>query len=409
MRDTFIVAKYTIKEMLRRKSFIITTIIILLMIVLGFNIPNIIESFNSSEEDEGLNTTLVQDYDNVFGSAFNEDIKFPSNVVQKTDLSIDELKKKVNDEEIEDALIINFDEESKTVKYEYIVKDATYISGLPSELEETLKELYQYNKISSFGLEDEKIESLYPNYETTVTAVEEEPKGNIFLMMLLSIVLFYAIYFNAFQVSSSITTEKTSKIIETIATSTSPTNIVIGKTLGTGFVGLVQLMLIVGTAYISAFSFMDKNLLNSMLDTSTLTIGFACILFAYFILGYLFYSFIYALTGSTVSKPEDVQTANQPVAIITVIGFYFAYFTLINPTSTLNSIAAIVPLSSPFCMPLRVMMGLSSTGEIITSLVVLALTSVLIAYISIRIYTNAILNYGSRLTIKDLVKMFKQR
>ena len=409
MRDTFIVAKYTIKEMLRRKSFIITTIIILLMIVLGFNIPNIIESFNSSEEDGGVATTLVQDYDNVFGSAFNEDIKFPTNVVQKTDLSIDELKKKVNDEEIEDALIINFDEKSKTVKYEYIVKDATYISGLPSELEETLKELYQYNKISSFGLEDEKIESLYPNYETTVTAVEEEPKGNIFLMMLLSIVLFYAIYFNAFQVSSSITTEKTSKIIETIATSTSPTNIVIGKTLGTGFVGLVQLMLIVGTAYISAFSFMDKNLLNSMLDTSTLTIGFACILFAYFILGYLFYSFIYALTGSTVSKPEDVQTANQPVAIITVIGFYFAYFTLINPTSTLNSIAAIVPLSSPFCMPLRVMMGLSSTGEIITSLVVLALTSVLIAYISIRIYTNAILNYGSRLTIKDLVKMFKQR
>lgn len=409
MRDTFIVAKYTIKEMLRRKSFIITTIIILLMIVLGFNIPNIIESFNSSEEDGGVATTLVQDYDNVFGSAFNEDIKFPTNVVQKTDLSIDELKKKVNDEEIEDALIINFDEKSKTVKYEYIVKDATYISGLPSELEETLKELYQYNKISSFGLEDEKIESLYPKYETTVTAVEEEPKGNIFLMMLLSIVLFYAIYFNAFQVSSSITTEKTSKIIETIATSTSPTNIVIGKTLGTGFVGLVQLMLIVGTAYISAFSFMDKNLLNSMLDTSTLTIGFACILFAYFILGYLFYSFIYALTGSTVSKPEDVQTANQPVAILTVIGFYFAYFTLINPTSTLNSIAAIVPLSSPFCMPLRVMMGLSSTGEIITSLVVLALTSVLIAYISIRIYTNAILNYGSRLTIKDLVKMFKQR
>lgn len=409
MRDTFIVAKYTIKEMLRRKSFIITTLIILIMIVLGFNIPNIIDSFNESEENGGLNTTLVQDYDNVFGSAFNEDLKFPTNIVQKTDLSIDELKKKVSDEEIEDALVITFDNETKTVKYEYIVKDSTYISGLPGILEEKLKELYQYNKASSFGLDDTQIESLYPNYETTVIAVDEEAKGNIFLMMLLSIVLFYAIYFNAFQVSSSITTEKTSKIIETIATSTSPTNIVIGKTLGTGLVGLVQLALIVGTAYISAFSFMDKNLLNSMLDTSTLTIGFVCILFAYFILGYLFYSFIYALTGSTVSKPEDVQTANQPVAILTVIGFYFAYFTLINPTSTLNSIAAIVPLSSPFCMPLRVMMGLSSTTEIITSLVVLALTSVLIAYISIRIYTNAILNYGSRLTLKDLVKMFKQR
>ena len=409
MRDTFIVAKYTIKEMLRKKSFIITTIIILVMIVLGFNVPNIIDSFNETEEGGELATTLVQDYDNVFGSAFNEDLKFPTNVVQKTDLSKDELKKKVSDEEIEDALIISFDNEAKTVKYEYIIKDATFISGLPTELEETLKRLYQYNKFTSFGLEESQIESLYPNYETTVTAVEDEPKGNVFLMLMLSIVLFYAIYFNAFQVSASITTEKTSKIIETIATSTSPTNIVIGKTLGTGLVGLIQLALIVGTTYVSATNFMDKALIDNVLDTSTLTIGFAFILFAYFLLGYLFYSFIYALTGSTVSKPEDVQTANQPVAIITVIGFYFAYFTLINPTSTLNSIAAIVPLSSPFCMPLRVMMGLSSTSEIITSLVVLIITIVLVAYISIRIYTNAILNYGSRLTIKDLIKMFKQR
>ena len=409
MRDTFIVAKYTVKEMLRRKSFIVTTLIILIMIVIGFNVPNIIKSFNSSDENGGLNTTLVQDYDNVFGSAFNEDLKFPTNVVQKTDLSKDELKKKVSDEEIEDALIISFDAETKTVKYEYIVKDATYISGLPEELEKTLKDLYQYNKISSFGLEETQIESLYPNYETTVTPVEDEPKANIFLMMALSIVLFYAIYFNAFQVSSSITTEKTSKIIETIATSTSPTHIVVGKTLGTGFVGLVQLLLIVLTTYISAVSFMDKALIDMALDTSTLSIGFVFILFAYFILGYLFYSFIYALTGSTVSKPEDVQTANQPVAILTVIGFYLAYFSLMNPTSTLNEIAAIIPLSSPFCMPLRVIMGLSSTGEVIASLLVLVLTIVLVAYISIRIYTNAILNYGSRLTIKDLVKMFKQR
>lgn len=74
-------------------------------------------------------------------------------------------------------------------------------------------------------------------------------------MMAMSIVLFYAIYFSAYQVSSSIITEKTSKIMETLVTSTSPRTIVLGKTLGIGIVGLLQMILIVGTALLSAKAF----------------------------------------------------------------------------------------------------------------------------------------------------------
>ena len=121
-------------------------------------------------------------------------------------------------------------------------------------------------------------------------------------------------------------------------------------------------------AVISANIFIDKELLNVVLDLSSLTYGLMIITFIYFILGYSSYALLYALTGSTVSKPEDVQNANGPVAIISVVSFYLSYFTMMNPTSNLNAIASILPISSPFCMPLRIMMGLAEPKDIASSI-----------------------------------------
>ena len=184
-------------------------------------------------------------------------------------------------------------------------------------------------------------------------------------MMLMSIVLFYAIYFCAYQVSSSITTEKTSKIMETLVTSTSPTTIVLGKTIGIGIVGLLQMVVIVATALISAKAFLAPELLEAVLDMSSVTPYLGIITIIYFILGYFTYALLYALTGSTVSKPEDIQSANSPVAILAVIGFYLSYFTMMNPTSELNLFASLFPMSSPFCMPFRVMMGLATGTDVL--------------------------------------------
>lgn len=227
--------------------------------------------------------------------------------------------------------------------------------------------------------------------------------------MLLSIVLFYAIYFCAYQVSSSITTEKTSKIMETLVTSTSPTTIVLGKTIGIGIVGLLQVCIFVAVALISARLCLDTEILSSILDLSKITPYLGIMTIIYFILGYFAYSLLYALTGSTVSKPEDIQSANTPVAILAVIGFYLSYLTMMNPTSDLNTFAAIFPISSPFCMPFRIMMGIATPTEVIISIFVLVITILIIAKVAIKIYSNAILNYGTKMTIKDMVKIYKDK
>ena len=101
------------------------------------------------------------------------------------------------------------------------------------------------------------------------------------------------------------------------------------------------------------------------------------------------YALLYALTGSTVSKPEDVQSANGPVAILAVAGFYLAYFTMMNPTSSLNVFASLFPLSSPFCMPFRVMMQITTPLEIVASIVLLIITIFVVAKVSIKVYTRS--------------------
>ena len=406
MRDILTVMRFTIKDMIKRKSFIISTLIILVMIVIGFNIPNIIEAV--SGEDSGSKSFIV-DNENIFEGNLEllkqMDLGFEIEIGQAT---FEEIKSKIEEGEIDDAIII--EKQENNVKIRYIVESKTMMNGVPERLVNTINTLYTNMQINKLGLTEAELQSITPNFEFSLEQTdEEEATGNVLVIMLMSIVLFYAIYFCAYQVSSSITTEKTSKIMETLVTSTTPTTIVLGKTIGIGIVGLIQMILIVATALISANIFLDQELLNSVLDMSNITPFLGIITIIYFILGYLAYALLYALTGSTVSKPEDIQSANQPVAILAVIGFYLAYFTMMNPTSELNLFAALLPISSPFCMPFRIMMGLSNGTDIAISIVILIVTILIIAKVAIKIYSNAILNYGTKMNLKDIINIYKEK
>lgn len=406
MKDLLVVMKFTMKDMIKRKSFIISTIIFLIMIVVGFNIPNILKSINGEDTSDKL---VIVDEENIFEGSLeslkNVDTGYE---IEISNSKYEEIKEKINNDEIESAIIV--EKTNNNVKIRYIVKNTTMMANVPDNIISMMNSLYSNLQISKLGLTESQLQSITPNFDYELEQTEEEKaNGNVFAIMLLSIVLFYAIYFCAYQVSSSITTEKTSKIIETLVTSTSPKTIVLGKTIGIGVVGLLQLILLVGTALISAKAFLDPELINSILDISAITPYLGIITVIYFILGYLAYALLYALTGSTVSKPEDIQSANGPVAMLAVIGFYLSYFTMMNPTSSLNVFASIFPISSPFCMPFRIMMGLASTTDVLISIAVLIITILIIAKVAIKIYSNAILNYGTKMGIKDIMKMYKDK
>ena len=411
MRDLIVVANYTIKEMIKRKSFIISNIIILLIIVLGFNVPNILDSIKGDDtENTGNSIVLVVDEDNIFEGNLEElnQMELGTNFkIQNEKTTNEELKQKIDDGEIFASIILK--KENGTININYVV-DSIAMNQLPQYIVEALSKIYTNMQIGKLGLTTEQLASLNTTFNVEITETNENPaSGNIFAIMLLSIVLFYAIYFCAYQVSSSITTEKTSKIMETLVTSTTPRTIVLGKTIGIGIVGLLQVSLIILVSVISCNLFLDPNLLSSIIDVSKITPMLAISVIVYFILGYAIYSLLYALTGSTVSKPEDINSANGPVAILAVIGFYLSYFAMMNPTSEINVFASLFPFSASFSMPFRIMMGTATPIQILISLVIMILSIIVIAHISIKIYSSAIFNYGTKMSIKDILKMYKSK
>ncbi len=228
MKDILTVVKFTIKDMIKRKSFIISTLIILALVIIGFNVPNIIEAFKGEASGDKL---LIVDNNNIFEG--NLELLKQADLGYEIELSkasFDEVKEKIENEEITEAIMI--EKQENNIKVRYIVENTTMIDEVPENIANTINSLYTNIQINKLGLTEEELQSITPNFEFSIEQTsEEKASGNVFVMMILSIVLFYAIYFCAYQVSSSITTEKTSKIIETLVTSTTPKTIVLRKNI----------------------------------------------------------------------------------------------------------------------------------------------------------------------------------
>ena len=408
MRDILIVTKFTLIEALKKKAFIVSTIIMILMIILASAFTKIIPKLADSNEKDKI---LIVDNDNIFENQLNTMNELGLNnefIIAKEKTSLADVKTKIKNKDIKKGIIISKAEGK--IKIEYVVENTSLMMNSPVDNQKALKEIYSQNQLKKLNLTQQQIQSLEPNFEyTIVSSQEKDANKNITVILALTGLLFAAIYTFAYQVSTSITTEKTSKIVETLVTYTKARNIVLGKTFGIGLAGLIQLLIIAIISIFSINTFVDKNMLSAFLDLSTITPALGITIVVYFILGYMEYALLYALTGSFVSNPEEVKAAATPASLIAVMSFYLAYFTIMSPTSNLNSIASIVPFSSPFSAPFRVMLGVATPREMIMSVLILIATNILIAHIAIKVYTNAIINNGTKLSLKEIIKMYKTK
>ena len=121
MKDLFIVTKFTMKDMLQRKSFIITTIIFLIMIVVGFNIPNFMKMLN---KDSDVNKIEIIDSGNVFEGTLESLKDLDTGYeIQILNEDYEKIKEKIENEEIDSAIIV--EKQDENIKIKYIVKSAT--------------------------------------------------------------------------------------------------------------------------------------------------------------------------------------------------------------------------------------------------------------------------------------------
>ena len=442
MKNIFTVAWFTIKETIRKKSFIISNVLIIAIIfiifsIIEFQLGNYVvfsdeDNYQNITQNTTINNTVPQenivvnnsspvvslvptiaivDSQNIFGNYLENLSSKSFNLSLKPDATIDELKQLIEDEKIYSAVYIYQENNAPTfnyMTYEYSSSNTEYASYV-SEL---LQKAYQKKLLSEFDVPEEIIDISQTdiNYNIELTkSVSDISDASVTIGMVVSFVLFFSIYLFGHNISASVASEKNSRVIETLVTSTSPSHVVVGKTFGMGILGLLQLIVFCLITFVCYKTFIPEGIDFVSVFLADVSINFKTIslLFIYFILGYTLYAFLNAITGATVSKPEDIQIANLPVSFLTMLSFYLSFFSITLGTGNkLSEFTSIFPLSSPFFMPSRIIAGLATSQEIAGSIAILIAVTLLLSFISIRIYSIAILHYGNRLKFRDLFNMF---
>ena len=415
MKDMITILKYTIKENISKKSFVIATIILMALIILISNIPNIINLFENGEEAPESSKFIVIDEQNLVGEELNalreigKAMYWDIEIKQKF---LEEDIEKLRNDELDGIVEILKNEETGMIRLKYTSKGSFFIDDqmTSNQFSEMIKTIQVNKELANSNVSLETINMINAGIEVETKYLDDE-NGNYGVAMVASFILFFAVYFYGNSVAVSVSSEKTSRVMETLVTSTTPTNIIIGKTLAMGIVGLGQMLLLILTAVVSYKLFIpaEMDFITTMIGNINLNITSIAICLIYFILGYTVFAFLNAVTGATISKVEDLNSAQTPIALISLFSFYLAYFTATVPDSSASKFASIFPFSSAFSMPGRILAGGATTWEIMLSIAVLIITAVIFAFISIKAYSGAVLHYGKRLNIKDLFELSKEK
>ena len=224
--------------------------------------------------------------------------------------------------------------------------------------------------------------------------------GAIAFLLYMSIVLYGQ------NVLRGVLEEKTTRVAEVVVSSVSPETLLAGKVLGVGAVGLTQQILWVITTVIMfklRGPLLERFGINTMpFALPEISFGLAALLLLFFVLGFIFYSSLYAAVGASVNSEQEAQQAVQPMLILLVATAIFINPILINPTSTLATVMSLLPFSAPIIMPLRLALGSVPWYELVGSLVGVALACWGATWLAARIYRVGLLMYGKRPTLREM-------
>lgn len=411
MKGILTVMAFTFRERARKKSFIISTAIILFLSVAVICLPAIISAVKSSSHQTGatkISTTVyVIDSQNIISSKLSDfKAAFPSyDFVQEQPADENSLMDKVKNNTGYNLMVLTF--KNGVPAFSYYVK-STGDGPDTEQLSLAVKAVYGSTLLKQGNVPAQLINRVNANINCSYSVLGHDTVGGLVAGYAVIFILFFSIYMYGIWVAMSIASEKTSRVMEVLITSTKPSKIVIGKSIGMGLLGLCQIL---GMLAIDALAYRviyshNITIGGTAISLSNFTPFVLIMLIVYFIFGFSLYAMMDAVAGATVSKSEDVQQAIMPISLIAMLSFYFSFYSsMYSPDSTASIAASIIPFSAPFAMPARFLNGSVSVWQIVASIVLLAATTILMGFISIRLYSSAVLHYGKRLKISELVRM----
>jgi ABC-2 type transport system permease protein len=285
----------------------------------------------------------------------------------------------------------------------FLESDRTIVgqTGVSAPLQQIVQEAVVRERIRT-GLEDAgasagEVEALLNQPSIAVRTIEpqdpnrDENAGIAFIAVLLA---YGQLFGYGVWVATGVIEEKASRVVEILLSAIRPRQLLAGKIVGIGLLGIVQL------AFIATFAIV-LSVVTGALELPGTAIGIALIVLAWFVLGFAFYAGLFAVSGSLVSRMEELQNAMVPINLIIFVSFFISIGALENPDSPLSVAASILPFSSALAMPVRIALGSATAPQIALSVALLVAGTAALVPLSARLYSGAVLKTGTRVKLRD--------
>jgi ABC-2 type transport system permease protein len=229
---------------------------------------------------------------------------------------------------------------------------------------------------------------------STLEPVDDEDDGKAGVAFFAILILYGQLLTYGYWVAAGVVEEKASRVVEVILSTIRPRNLLAGKVIGIGLLGLGNLLLTVGIGLAVAQA-------TGALDVDSSILGAAALALAWFVVGYAFYACAFACAGALVPRQEELQSTMTPLTLTILVAFFVAFAVLDDPDGTLAHITAFIPMTAPITMPPRIVTGDAPAWEIAASLAVTIGASLALIPLAARIYEGGILRTGSALKLRE--------
>lgn len=398
MRKFAATFKLTYFKKLKARSFIISTIIMMLIITGAANLDKIIKLFDGGSENVAIVTQDNTLYQQVKGqlSVINKDVHYEK-------LSEDEAKKQIKQEEIDQAYVIHEDKQHALTGT--ILSTSSPSDNDKGTLQAVLTQLQTQKIAQDLGLQGNDLQRLQSQSQINHTFIQKSGQKNSStseseqsfakLITLSGTLLMFFIVFNyAQQIATEVATEKTSRVSEMIITSVKPTTHILAKIAGVLALAFTQII-ILGLTFVANYFIFDLKSMFGSFDIAITPHLTRLIVFGvvFLILGILSFVILAAILGNLTARIEDLAQSLMPMTFLIMAAFYAGYFGSFNPDNIFINIMSYVPFFSPFVTFSRLALTTTPTFEAVIAVIIHIVLIGVLLFLAAKSYKNAVLSF----------------
>ena len=417
-----------------QRSYRISTICILILIIVGACVPTLIEYFfsksnkqteiviaNSAGAIGGLEGDKLTKYiqTSLNGTtATSASANSPFSITPEATDRIYDLQKQVQNGSLGILLIIDRTP-NRNLHFTYYTHTAPN-DTTQSQIQTIAEQLNFRDQASQLGLTPIQTANLFTQPQFTVvnaqqnqdTRSESEKTIGQFTAYIGIVLLFMSVMLYGISVAVGVAEEKGNHILELLTNAATPFQMMAGKILGLGAAGLLQMacFVVVGiSAFLLQAPLKDVLLgshdggLNIYITRTSITL--LLLLLVYFILGFLLYATLFAAMGALVRRQDEVQNATQPITWLFMIGYFISFVARSDPNATWIKVTSYIPFWTPTIMLMRIGTEVVSWWEIGLTTILMLAAICGCTLISARIYRFGILMYGQKPSLGQLAKL----